>query len=117
MKVLMSSRPRRGSCSEYCRRMSGAASSSTIPRLQVGPQNSVNQRPTMALFSCSFDMVISSSCFRSPGADVTYATASRKLPEALERSTPYLALEFDPFAGHSRPPPKYVCEIQKQAAE
>ena len=23
------------------------------------PQNSVNQRPTMALFSCSFDMVLS----------------------------------------------------------
>src|SRR4029077_19427694 len=33
--------------------MSGAASSSTMPRLQVLPQKSVNHRPMMALFSCS----------------------------------------------------------------
>src|SRR6266851_1672744 len=51
MNALMSSRPRRGSCREYCRSMSGAASSSTTPRLQVLPQNSVNHRPTMALLS------------------------------------------------------------------
>src|SRR5678815_4247404 len=61
MNALMSSRPRRGSCSEYCRSMSGAASSSTMPRLQVLPQKSVNQRPTMALLSSSLDMANSSS--------------------------------------------------------
>src|ERR1700730_6250943 len=37
--------------------MSGAASSSTIPRSHVSPQNLVNQRPTMALFSSSLDML------------------------------------------------------------
>src|SRR4029077_18571454 len=37
--------------------MSGAAISSTMPRLQVLPQKSVNQRPTMALLSSSFDMM------------------------------------------------------------
>src|SRR5437764_6695385 len=38
--------------------MSGAASSSTMPRLQVLPQKSVNQRPTVALLSSSFDMMV-----------------------------------------------------------
>src|SRR6266487_4069111 len=37
--------------------MSGAASSSTIPRSHVSPQNLVNQRPTMALFSSSLNML------------------------------------------------------------
>jgi hypothetical protein len=37
--------------------MSGDASSSTMPRLHFAPQKSVNQRPTMALFSLSFDMI------------------------------------------------------------
>src|ERR1700737_2066248 len=50
--------------------MSGAASSSTMPRLQVGPQNSVNQRPTMTLFSCSFDIVISSCSFVGRDCDL-----------------------------------------------
>src|ERR1700738_3206315 len=59
INALMSSRPRRGSWSEYCRSMAGAASSSTIPRLQVLPQKSVNHRPTMALLSSSFDTIIS----------------------------------------------------------
>src|SRR5471032_3518353 len=40
--------------------MSGAASSSTMSRLQVLTQKSVNQRPTMALLSSSLDMVNSS---------------------------------------------------------
>src|SRR5471032_1071681 len=40
--------------------MSGAASSSTMSRLQVLPQKSVNQRPTIALLSSSLDMVNSS---------------------------------------------------------
>jgi hypothetical protein len=51
--ALMSSRPRRGSWSEYFSSISGAASSSTMSRLQVLPQKSVNHRPTMALFSSS----------------------------------------------------------------
>src|SRR5215470_18637252 len=62
MKVLMSSRPRRGSCSEYCNSMSGAANSSTMPRLQVLPQKCVNHRPTMALLSSSLDMSCLSVC-------------------------------------------------------
>ena len=49
MNALMSSRPFRGSCSEYFSSMSGAAISSTMPRLQVLPQKSVNQRPTIGL--------------------------------------------------------------------
>src|SRR5260370_40497642 len=59
MNALMSSRPRRGSWSEYCSSMSVAASSSTIPRLQVLPQKSVNHRPTIALLSSSFDTIAS----------------------------------------------------------
>src|SRR5579871_4660546 len=39
--------------------MSGAASSSTTPRLQVSPQNSVNQRPTMALLASRFGICAS----------------------------------------------------------
>src|ERR1700704_5487451 len=56
MNVFTSSRPRRGACSEYCKRMSGALSSSTTPGFQGLPQNSLNHRATTALFSCSFDM-------------------------------------------------------------
>lgn len=41
MKALISSRPRRGSCNEYCRNMSGAAISSMTARLTFWPQNSV----------------------------------------------------------------------------
>src|SRR5262249_26862238 len=51
MNALMSSRPRRGSCSEYLSSMSDAAISSTTARLTLLPQNSVNQRPTTALLS------------------------------------------------------------------
>src|SRR5262245_22722433 len=51
MNALMSSWPRRGSCSEYLSSMSGAAIWSMTARLTVLPQNSVNQRPTMALLS------------------------------------------------------------------
>src|ERR1700693_341290 len=57
MKALMSSRPRRGSGGEYSSRISGAGGLSTIPRSHVSPQNLVNQRPTMALFSSSLDML------------------------------------------------------------
>src|SRR4029077_1612613 len=47
--------------------MSGAASSSTMSSLQVFPQKSVNQRPTMALLSFSFDI-------RIPFSDVSQVT-------------------------------------------
>src|ERR1700680_1688281 len=57
MNAFTSARPRRGACSEYCKRMSAVQSSSTIAGFQVLPQNSVNHRPTMALLSCSFDMM------------------------------------------------------------
>src|ERR1700693_4750910 len=53
MNALMSARPRRGSCSEYLSSMSGAAISSMTVKLTFLPQNSVNQRPTTALFSAS----------------------------------------------------------------
>src|ERR1700730_15845613 len=54
MKALMSSWPRRGSCSEYFSSMSGDAMSSTTLRLTFSPQKSVNHRTTMALLSSSF---------------------------------------------------------------
>src|SRR5215470_9017312 len=54
-KARTSWRPRQGACSEYSKRISGAASSSMTAGLKSLPQNSVNQRPTMALFS-SIDM-------------------------------------------------------------
>jgi len=58
-KARTSARPRHGLCSEYSKRMSGAASSSITSALKFSPQNSVNHRPTTALFSsidieCSF---------------------------------------------------------------
>jgi hypothetical protein len=56
MNFFTSSRPRRGACSEYCKRMSGALSSSTTLGFQGLPQNSLNHRATTALFSCSFDI-------------------------------------------------------------
>src|SRR5579864_8398462 len=62
MKFLTSSRPRRGACSEYCRRISGAASSSMILGFQGLPQNPSNQRPTIALLSCSRDIFDPSWC-------------------------------------------------------
>src|SRR6516164_1790523 len=57
MKLRTSSRPRRGACSEYCSRISGAASSSMIAGFHGFPQNPSNQRPMMSLLSCSRDMI------------------------------------------------------------
>src|SRR5205814_922524 len=56
MKSLTSSRPRRGACSEYWSKISGAASSSMILGFQGLPQNPANQRPTIALLSCWRDI-------------------------------------------------------------
>src|SRR5689334_9320805 len=53
--VRTASRPCSGACSECSNRMSGAASSSMTAGLKSLPQNSVNHRPTTALFS-SIDM-------------------------------------------------------------
>src|SRR6267142_3533173 len=66
MNFFTSSRPRRGACSEYCKRMSGVLSSSTTPWFQGLPQNSLNHRATTALFSCSFDMLSSFSLSLCP---------------------------------------------------
>src|SRR5215208_6385307 len=99
MKFFTSSRPRRGACREYCSRISGAASSSTTLGFQGLPQNSVNQRPTMALLSCSFDMgvplvvvsdatlgscrlvLLSACCFELRGATMLAVTTD-SLPSA-----------------------------------
>src|ERR1700730_6662065 len=68
MKALMSSRPLRGSWSEYFSSMFGAAISSITLRLQVLPQKSVNQRPTMALLSsCKLMGVPLDCCFKVIG--------------------------------------------------
>src|SRR3984957_10313968 len=64
MNALMSSRPRRGSCSEYFSSMSGAAISSITPRLKLLPQNSVNHRPTTALLSSSLLIANSPHLYR-----------------------------------------------------
>src|SRR6266436_9629555 len=56
MKLRTSSRPRRGAWSEYWSKISGAASSSMISGFQGLPQNPSNQRPTIALLSCSRDI-------------------------------------------------------------
>src|SRR4029450_2645478 len=63
MNSFTSWRPRRGACSEYCKRMSGVLSSSTTLGFQGLPQNSLNHRPTTVLFSCCFDMGNSFSLF------------------------------------------------------
>src|SRR3954470_12689447 len=96
MNALMSSRPRRGSCNEYCSSMSGAASSSTISRLQVLPQKSVNHRPTIALLACA---LLSLSCSVliafSPLSHRKSPTAVDDLHKGLMRETaaqtPFLA--------------------------
>src|ERR1700734_1332528 len=95
MNTLMSACPRRGSCNEYCKSMSGAASSSTMLRSHVGPQKLVNQRPTMALFSCSFDISVLHVQGMLAKASVAFASASRKLFRCRGRDTPYLAFESE----------------------
>src|SRR5262244_3341902 len=72
---LTSSRPRRGACMEYSKRMSGAASSSMMAGFHGFPQNWVNQRATIALFSS--DIVVSSRRVRNPS---TLTWAPRNLP-------------------------------------
>src|SRR6185437_8369874 len=63
------SRPRQGACREYSKRMSGAARSSMTAGLKSLPQNSVNQRPTISLFS-STGMFVPFLCVRAVGARV-----------------------------------------------
>src|SRR6478672_4104228 len=94
MNALMSSRPRRGSCNEYCSSMSGAASSSTISRLQVLPQKLVNHRPTIALLVCAL-LSCSVLIAFSPLSDRKSPTAVDDLHQGLMRETaaqtPFLA--------------------------
>src|SRR5215831_3053323 len=85
MKRLMSSRPRRGACNEYCSSMSGAASSSMTARLQGLPQNSLNQRPTTALFSSSFDIVRLLEVVVASNANLRSVT-TRRYPRAASNS-------------------------------
>src|SRR6266446_5626114 len=85
MKALMSSRPRRGLCSEYCNSMSGAARASTMVRSQVFPQNAVNQRPTMALLSAAVDIRDSSERLLVEKGEAHASLFSEQyLPEALK---------------------------------
>src|SRR5689334_10690461 len=94
MNALMSSRPRRGSCSEYLSSMSGAAISSTTPRLTLLPQNSVNHRPTTALLSSSLLMkfLLIQSCedHRTHFDNLGQAIRARPF-----RQTPVLALKSE----------------------
>src|ERR1700730_9950589 len=77
------SRPRRGAGIEYSKRMSGAASSSTTAGFHGFPQNSVNQRPTIALFSS--DMVVSFRNVRNPST-VTKGSSGPLPPVPIGRS-------------------------------
>src|SRR5262249_11768353 len=77
MNALMSSRPRRGSCSEYLSTMSGAAISSTTARLTLLPQKSVNQRPTTALLAAC--LLIGMAPHDLPGEDHRHAVYHRQL--------------------------------------
>ena len=53
-----------------------------MPRLQVSPQNSVNQRPTMALLSSSFDTVFSFAV----GCAASDTSAIRSCPDERHSS-------------------------------
>src|SRR5215510_6205497 len=94
--------------------MSGVLSSSTTLGFQGLPQNSLNQRATMALFSCSFDMGAPSSLSLSAAPSVleikSFAALAHPIPaqvgflfvrSALETSTTY-----DPHYGLSDRNPK-----------
>src|ERR1700681_2674638 len=106
MNALMSAWPLRGSCSEYCRSMSGAASSSTMPRLHVSPQKSVNQRPTMALLSLTLDMIdlLARGCGSGPPPLSREVGPDRYVDGAGVRRTPVLALVLKANAGCLPPP-------------
>src|SRR5262245_45084325 len=92
MNALMSSRPRRASCSEYLSSMFGAAISSMTPRLTVLPQNSVNQRPTTALLSACLRMamILMIASGRSP---TSVDDPGNALGLAAVQQTPVLAFE------------------------
>src|SRR5262245_37734958 len=83
MNDLMSSRPLRGSWSEYLSSMSGAAISSTTPRLHFSPQNSVNHLPTIALLSSSFLLMRASFHRSTKRAMETGEEEDRNAPRAF----------------------------------
>src|SRR5262249_53380120 len=75
MNVFTSARPQWGVCNKYCRRTSGAHSSSTTLGFQDLPQNSVNQRSTIALLSQAFDLVVSNASVLTDRPETRLATA------------------------------------------
>src|ERR1700677_116429 len=117
MNALMSSRPRRRACSEYFRSMSGAPISSTTARFTLLPQNSVNQRPTMALLSSCLLMKMDPLCsedHRSRSLILSandYALRARATPRFLpwnwrdaRRGNRGLTRPPAPDAARKRPP-------------
>src|SRR5882762_5991874 len=100
MNALMSSRPRRGSCSEYFNSMSGAAISSTMRRSHFSPQKLVNQRPTTALLSSSFDMF--DSLLILIGSEAGLLRLERTISIALPYYYyyPFLAVRFRQSISH-----------------
>src|SRR5262249_61301815 len=102
MKALMSSRPRRGACSEYCNSMSGAARSSTMVRSQVFPQNVVNQRPTMALLSAAVDIRDSSECWVVAPGDAHAPLCSQRYLSASLHTLRFLPSHADCSQGVCR---------------
>src|SRR5262249_51516334 len=88
-KARTSSRPRHGACSEYSKRISGPASSSITAGLKSLPQNSVNQRPTMALFSSSdMDRAFPASGLPAPVAGAHHEDARRARARERTREIP-----------------------------
>src|ERR1700722_15278397 len=70
--------------------MSGAASSSTMLTLYIFPQKPVNQRPTIALLSLSFDISTSRTMLFSVRSRDT-----RTLEFASRSDTPFVVFEPD----------------------
>src|ERR1700730_9214783 len=100
----MSSRPRRGSCNEYCKSMLGAACSSTMPRLHFSPKKPVNQRPMVALLSLSLDMIdhfLFSDCGERP--PLCEIEPDQQLVCASVQNTPVLALVLDARSARNAP--------------
>src|ERR1700722_7695470 len=114
MNALMSSRPRRGACSEYFKSMSGAAISSTTARLTLLPQNSVTQRPSTALLSSCFlmemDPLVLSEDHRS--RSMTERTTTHCAAEPHSASCPGIECVRDKLASVKTTPLGYrTCQL------
>ena len=74
-----------------------------MSEFQVVPQNSVNHRPTMALLSCSFDMMqsfarlrlLGRACVAADRRPLTKMTTRRDYCSRISPRTPLLAREFN----------------------